>query len=552
VYQALSVLSIVNEPVPFPEYEHDPVGFIREVLAIEHLTEEQVRIAESVRDRAITNVPAGNGVGKDFLSAQLVLWFVFSVGGRVFTTAPTESQVKDILWHEIRLSYRRNRSRLGGECLTLRLRLSEAAQAIGFTAQDYAQDSFQGKHGEKLLLILDEANGISEEIDDAALSCVTGSANRLLRIGNPTASGTAFESACGHSAIRVPVWNHPNVRWAYTRDLSSGVHRLRPEVARLILKPGVWWDGATYRDENGEAIDDPVLAQTAWPEQLPRDPIPGAVSINWIEKIRATKGEGSNFWKSRCDAWFPTDNARSIIPLSSWLAARARYDADPDYWDTLARKSTWRHGLDVGDGGDPHARASWRGPVLYLVEEIPTLGDREDVGRAGDAGIELLSTKIGSIAVDNVGVGAGALSNIIKAIKNTQENPWGVACRAVGCNFGRRGEKAGVADENLNLRTQQYWNLRLGLMGDDLACAPLGHLEDRLFSGFAKIEYFEDSNGKIRIMDKDTLRKKNYLGRSPDIEDATVLAYNAPRMVKRQILRGGERRSRAILDMAPG
>ena len=70
--RALSILQVGDdEPVPFPEYESDPVGFISEILG-DKLTPEQVQIAEAVRDKAITNVPAGNGVGKDFLTAQLV------------------------------------------------------------------------------------------------------------------------------------------------------------------------------------------------------------------------------------------------------------------------------------------------------------------------------------------------------------------------------------------------------------------------------------------------------------------------------------------------
>jgi hypothetical protein len=184
--------------------------------------------------------------------------------------------------------------------------------------------------------------------------------------------------------------------------------------------------------------------------------------------------------------------------------------------------------------------------VLYALTEVPTLGDREDVGRASALGIKTLRQQSGSISVDRIGVGSGALSNILGTLR---QEDFGKACRAVGCNFGAKGAKAGVPDEFLNLRAYQYWQLRLALESPDCACAPLGGLEDRLFNGFSKIEYYEDANGKIRLMEKSKI--KSVLGRSPDIEDATVMAFNAPRMIRQRVVTGGQRRSSAVLEAAP-
>jgi hypothetical protein len=147
------------------------------------------------------------------------------------------------------------------------------------------------------LVILDEANGISQEIDDGASACITGSRNRILRIGNPTSPGTPFEKACKSRHIRIPVWNHPNVSWAYRLE-SDGIHRLKPEVAAAIL---------TGDD------DDPVAPQEFWPKHFPRDRIPGAVSIAWIEKIRIKKGESSNYWQTRVEGLFSRDTQSLVF-----------------------------------------------------------------------------------------------------------------------------------------------------------------------------------------------------------------------------------------------
>lgn len=474
----------------FSVYADDPVGFFRDVLKLTHITDEQVVIACSVRDNPETNVQASHGVGKSFISSCIVLWWVFAVGGLAITTAPTESQVKQILWSEIRKLYQRHKAEFGGQCDILQLKLSETARAYGFTARNYDSNSFQGKHAEKMLLIQDEACGITQEIDDGFESCLTGSSNRGLRIGNPITPATPFEKACKRSHIRIPVWNHPNVAWAYQLD-TDGIHRLKPEIKIDLC------------DENGM-----VLPESEWPSDFPRDVIPGAVSIGWIEKARL-KGENSVFWVSRVEGLFPTDSGASIVPMSWFLAARARYDADPVHWDAIAAKQPWRHGLDVGDGVDDHSMASWRGPVLYSVDVEMTQGDRLDTARAAGLGRRQLEKCPGWVAVDQVGVGAGTLAMLLE-----QE------LQAFGVNWGHAAD---VPDEFLNEKAEQFWELREAFRTEEVAIAPLGQYEEMVMEDLSGIFYEETSSGKVRIEDKAKTRKR--LGRSPNAGDAVCLGF---------------------------
>lgn len=276
-------------------FASDPVGFAR-WLGIEVITDEQIEIMHSVATRPETNVQASHGCGKTFISAVLVLHQVFCVGGLCITTAPTGRQVKELLWKEVRSLYDRNRKKLGGRRGELFVKKTEEAYAYGFASYDYSTDTFQGIHSIYLLVILDEANGISPEIDDGASACITGSRNRILRIGNPTSPGTPFEKACKARHIRIPAWCHPNVSWAYEK-YPDGIHRLKSEVAAAIL---------TGSD------DEPVAPQEQWPPEFPRDCIPGAVSIAWIEKVRYKKGESSNYWKTRVEGLFSRD-AQSLV-----------------------------------------------------------------------------------------------------------------------------------------------------------------------------------------------------------------------------------------------
>lgn len=482
------------KPVPkgqdFSVYADDPVGFFRDVLKIEVITDDQIKMAESVRDNPETNVQASHGAGKSFFAACVVLWWTIAVEGLAITTAPTESQVKQILWSEIRKLYQRHKTEFGGQCDILQLKFTESARAYGFTARNYDSNSFQGKHAEKMLLIQDEACGITQEIDDGFESCLTGSSNRGLRIGNPIDPQTPFEKACKRSHLRIPAWSHPNVAWAYQLD-EDGIHRLKPEIKVDIC------------DQAGA-----VKPQAQWPPECPRDVIPGAVSIGWIEKARL-RGENSAFWLARVEGLFPTDTGASIVPQSWFLAARARYDSDPVHWDEVAAKQAWRHGLDVGDGGDDNAIASWRGPVLYAVECEPTRGDRLDTARAATLGRKRLEKSPGWCAVDQVGVGAGTLTMLLEQ-----------DLQAFGINWGHGAEEK---DEFLNEKAEQYWALREAFRTEDVAIAPLGQYEDMVMEDLSGTWYEETSAGKVRIEDKGKTRKR--LGRSPNAGDAVTLGF---------------------------
>ncbi len=483
-----------NNP-PFIQYASKPVEFAKEVLLIPYLTEEQERVLESIRDNRETNVQAAHGVGKTFLAAIAVLWWVFAVGGTAITTAPTENQVKELLWSEIRKAYDKHRLKLGGERLTQSLRFSESARAYGFTARDYSPDSFQGKHGEKLLAIQDEANGITVDIDDGFEACITGGQNRGLRIGNPVTSGTPFEKSCQNSRIVIPVWNHPNVKWAYQKD-DEGRYQLKPEVAQHIFTI----------NENGHKT---VKPQTEWPEHFPRDVIPGAVSISWIESIRQKKGEQSTYWTSRVNGLFPTDSKYSIIPVTWFMKARARYDASPAYWDEMAKPHEWRHGLDVGDGSDPHALASWKGPVLYAVDQKETIGDMKDVERAKNWGLKTMKEKPGKIKVDNIGVGSGALAGILQHTD-----------KAYGFKFS---EGSSDRARFVNLKAESFWELREAFRLGEVAIAPLGVYEDQLRLELSQTYYEEQNDGKIKMELKAKTIKR--LGGSPNLADAAVYGY---------------------------
>ena len=471
----------------YSQYATDPVKFIEAELG-ETLTPSQKDIALSVLHNRETNIQAAHGVGKSHLSSRLAIWQIFCNGGMVITTAPTKRQVVEILWGEIRKTH--GKLKLSGDIGQTFLRLSEQARGFGFTSS--TSNGFQGIHHDRLLVIQDEACGISTEIDEGASSCATGAANRLLRIGNPIESGGSFEKACKRSHIRIPVWEHPNVAWAYEQHL-DGVHRLKPDVAAAIL------------DAKGV-----VKPPSQWADWCPQDQIPGAVSVSWIEDARSKYGEGSAYWQSRVEGFFPEDAGSSIIPRSYFLAARARYDDNPEHWDNLAAQHESRHGFDVGDGQDDHAWSRWRGAVLYNVECYPTKGDREDVTRGTGIAKRHLNEFGGSINVDRLGVGAGMLASLLEQ-----------GCDAHGVAWS---ESAADPAQFQNSKAEDFWKLREAFRTGEVAIAPLGDIEEMVMEDLAGTYYEETSTGKIRIEDKQKKTRKR-LHRSPNAGDAVCLGF---------------------------
>jgi hypothetical protein len=384
------LLGISNGKVPFPEYAGRPVEFIEEKLFVK-LTKNQKEMCMSVVTNKVTNVQASHGCGKSFLTALITVWWVFAEGGLVVTTAPTNRQVEEIIWSTIRSVHAKYSLFLGGTCGTKQMRLSEEARAYGFAPRNYDHNSFNGIHGKKLLLIQDEACGITKPVDDGFKSCATGSNNRILRIGNPIVPYTPFHSSCKLSHIRISAFTHPNTAWAYHVSDGCEYHRLKPEVAAAIVNS-----------------DGTIKPQNEWPPELPRDQIDGAVSIEWIEGIRKSEGEGSNYWLGRVEGVFPLSAIDNIFPMARVDALREESLAKRSIVEKLSARLPLTAAADVGDGGDDSSITILRGKVHIYSEKMPTINDGHEGRRLSDR-LRVLNRKFGgfnTIAYDASGVGS--------------------------------------------------------------------------------------------------------------------------------------------------
>ena len=153
--------------------------FQEEVLG-RRLWAKQVEVCQAIARSPITVVPAGRAVGKSFLLAGTVLWWLYTRPmSLVITTGPDHRQVVSVLWKEIRRALRPRFEQgrrvspglvLGHDHLTagynspqrLSVKLGTDWGALGFAAQ--YEEGFSGQHAGDLLVIVDEASGVAAPI----------------------------------------------------------------------------------------------------------------------------------------------------------------------------------------------------------------------------------------------------------------------------------------------------------------------------------------------------------------------------------------------------
>lgn len=164
----------------------------------------QKEVIYSVRDDDETFVVAGNMLGKDFVSAFVMLWFFLSrTPCRVVSTSVDSSQLEGVLWGEVRRFIQNSRypldSQRGGPLVVNHLHLRKvvggktcgisycmgrvAARGEGMLGH-HCSPADAGAANDRVprtLFVADEASGV----DDESFQRADTWASRKLIIGNP-------------------------------------------------------------------------------------------------------------------------------------------------------------------------------------------------------------------------------------------------------------------------------------------------------------------------------------------------------------------------------
>lgn len=143
-------------------------------------------------------IRSGNGVGKTTLLAWLAIWHVGTrYPSRTVCTAPTSQQLFDALWSEVRRWLNSSPQWLNDlfEVTSDRIAL-RAAPAQCFvsarTSRAETPEALQGVHSANVLLIVDEASGVAEQVFEAGSGSMSTPGAITVLAGNPLRSSGFF------------------------------------------------------------------------------------------------------------------------------------------------------------------------------------------------------------------------------------------------------------------------------------------------------------------------------------------------------------------------
>ena len=203
----------MNAPIDNPflklmkRYRSDPVLFSREVIGISP-DEWQCELLRAVADPEIRRVTcrSGHGVGKSTAVALAAVWHVLMrVPSKTVVTAPTSAQLFDACFAEMKNVAKRLKPPFDDllEIKSDRIELRSQPETTFISCRTSRQEqpeALAGVHSENVLLLADEASGISPNVFEAASGSMSGHNATTVLTGNPTRNtGFFFDT---HNRLR--------------------------------------------------------------------------------------------------------------------------------------------------------------------------------------------------------------------------------------------------------------------------------------------------------------------------------------------------------------
>jgi len=474
--------TLLKPPNPYEDnpqlmYTNDPVEWLEGAVGF-HPYDLQQRILRDVVKLPEVAVASCHAAGKSALAAGLAL-------NRtqvrrpciVVTTAPTDRQVRKVLWREIRKLVNRASADIKGKLLTQELQVHDDVFAVGFTASD--SDSFQGFHEAEVYIIVDEASGVSDEIFDAIDGISTGDVH-ILYISNPLNVTGRFYKLFKSASVKsytISAFDTPNLRG--------------PGITIADIRSGAWRDKHDALKASGRFI-------------------PGLVDAEWVARMYVKYGEESFFWISRVLGQFPDLDENALISMRLIVEAQERI-VIPGKDDEVILS------CDVARFGDDSTVIYMRhGNRVRLLESFGKKATTHTIGRL--KAIFRTLKRCDRIHIDDVGVGGGVTDALVEA---------GLPVSGIIA-----GAKAQDPEDYFNVRAEMYDTARKAM--PDLDINDEAILAEDLAS--VHVQAFT-SKGQLQLEPKDKQKKR--IGRSPDHGDAFALLFAPVRMLASSQYAGG-------------
>lgn len=188
-----------NDFIAFIErYERDPVGFVENVLEAKPLPWQKDFLQAIARGERRISVRAGHGVGKSTACSWALIWHMTTrYPQKSVVTAPTSAQLFDALYSELKTWINKLPPvlRESFDVFSDRVVLKGAPESSFISARTSSTErpeALAGVHSEHVLLVVDEASAVPEQVFEAAAGSMSGHSASTILISNPTRNSGLF------------------------------------------------------------------------------------------------------------------------------------------------------------------------------------------------------------------------------------------------------------------------------------------------------------------------------------------------------------------------
>jgi len=446
-------------------FSENPCEFVTSTIDFEPTTQQAKVLSvipEAIRLNKSIAIKSGHGVGKTATAALLVLWYITVFpDARIICTAPSKGQLLDVLWPEI--SKWQQRFKFGEMFEWTKTRFyhkmfPETWFASARTANK--PESMAGIHGEHVLIIMDEASGIEQDVYETMEGAETEEGALRILLSNPTKT---------------------------TGEFYDAFHSKKDDYLTFTFS----------------SLDS---------ERVKKD---------YASKIARKYGKDSNVYRIRVLGEFPLHEDNTVIGIDTVERAHERYlDLDDKERQNIINNSfEFSLGIDVARYGDDEA-CIYSNFENRLIKKEVILKKCSTMSLAGQA-VALRNGKYKDIKkcyfnVDLTGVGNGVVDRLIElrdeGILRSEDVINGISNNGSAMNK----EEYGNIISELWFEFGNILKHEAGLESDDL------EEDNNLQQQLCSRKYDFTSKGQ-RIIESKKVLKKRLNGTSPDRADAAIL-----------------------------
>lgn len=444
----------------------DPMKYMDECLGIEKIWKLQQELI-NVLNRAIKEnkpifIASGHALGKDYICGAIANWFLDCfIPSKVVLTAPSDRQVKRIMWAETLGHFNHKKVKLWGSASAtpyIEIR-KEDWFLIGFAtketgaAKESGGGKFQGLRGAmNMCIIVTEAQAIEDNINDQIDAVATAENCLRIFLGNPTRAKGFFAKG------------------------------LRDTVNNIVFHFSCL--------ENPNYIHREVL-------------VPGLATYKWVEDKRIKWGEEDPRWVGRVLGQIPKRSINNVF-------------SQENIDDGLKRGNialpVRKAGVSIDVAGEGDDENVIYGGVNGMIEKDIIKTSQAPSTNAINS--QKICSDLGGtfIIVDCDGMGIKEWQELNK-IEGLNEKI--NLIKFHGCSKLKEGSEEDLQFENL--RALAYFKA-LERVKDGEASIPN---DETLIEELLEVKWFENSRGRIQLEEKSDIKER--LGRSPGRADAFVM-----------------------------